>query len=308
MEKLNGPFKDIIPNFIKFKKSMGYNYNNTNNYYRIDKILYNNNIYDLKDTKLIYKTLILDEKKYNRKKENYYALKQLYEYMNITGYSNLYIENINFKKKKNYIPYIFTRREIKKIFDTIDKIDADLKKNIQNIYPVFFRLLYSTGLRVSEAINLKMSDYNDKNSTIIIKMSKNRITRVIPLSKTMDNVMKQYLKLHTTNNKYFFEINRDKIKYVNINNYFKKILEICNITNCGVHSLRHTFAVTSFNNMYAKKYREEEILYYMHVYMGHTNIYSTELYLHFTKEHYDKLIKKYENKYKDVIPKEGDKK
>ena len=54
MEQVSGPFKDIIPNFQKYKKSLGYKYDSINNYIRLDKILKNNNINDLNDTKKIF--------------------------------------------------------------------------------------------------------------------------------------------------------------------------------------------------------------------------------------------------------------
>ena len=48
MQKLNGPFKDIIPILVKMKKSIGYKYNNINIYVTLDNFLYENNILILK--------------------------------------------------------------------------------------------------------------------------------------------------------------------------------------------------------------------------------------------------------------------
>lgn len=309
MAELNGPFKNIIPNFIKYKQSLGHKYNNINNYYKIDKILYKNNIIDFKNTKKIYNILITEESNIKIKRKNYYALKQLYEYMKIVGYTNLYFKEIKIEKKSFFNPYIFTKKEINELFKMIDKYEYKLPNNEKNIYPVLFRLIYSCGLRVNEAINLKTTDYNVENKSITVSLSKNNVTRIIPLSKTMIQVINKYLRIFSNNKVYFFEMNKSKLNYCIVLNYFKNIVRKCNINNyCRIHDLRHTFAVTTFNNMYKKNYSEEQILYYLHIYMGHTEISSTEKYIHFTNESYDRVVKKFEYKYKDLIPKVGDKK
>lgn len=47
MSNLKRQIKEIIPNFINYKKSLGYKYNNTNKFYKIEELLYKNNIYIL---------------------------------------------------------------------------------------------------------------------------------------------------------------------------------------------------------------------------------------------------------------------
>lgn len=62
MQKLKGPFKDIIPILIKMKKSNGYKYNNINIYTELDNHLFRKNIIEIKDNKEIFNVAIKNEK------------------------------------------------------------------------------------------------------------------------------------------------------------------------------------------------------------------------------------------------------
>ena len=146
MVQINGPFKDIIPNFQKYKKSLGYKYDNTYKYYRLDKILFDNNIVDLKDSKKIYEVLVTNETNLNKKNEHYSALKELYKYMKLIGYDDLYFEALYFLNTSNFEPTILTKHQLKIFFETLDSFCKKLEYPKCYIYPVLFRLLYSNEL------------------------------------------------------------------------------------------------------------------------------------------------------------------
>ena len=112
MGKLRGPFKDIIPIFQDAKKALGYKYDNISLFNELDKYLFNKNIKDLSDTKFIFDVAINQENNISKKKDRYYCLKQLYEFMeDALNYNNLYFENISFKDDSSFIPVILTNKQ-----------------------------------------------------------------------------------------------------------------------------------------------------------------------------------------------------
>lgn len=297
MEKLKGPFKDIIPRFQQYKKSLGYEYNNINNYNNLDRQLFNSGIKDLKNTKKIFDVLVTNTKDY-KKEMNYYCLKELYSFMNILGYKNLYIEELYFKKDPKAKSVILTKNEILELFNKIDAL-SKIKSNV--VYPVFFRLIYSCGLRPSEAINLKINDISLENETIRISKSKHNKTRIIPLSSSMLEIIKQYLS-KVENNTYLFEINRKQLNLKTVNKFFNNITK-----EMRIYDLRHIFAIHTLNKLFDGDVKSSEALYPLSIYMGHANVKSTEYYLKFTKEYYKDVIQKIDKYYKKTISKKGGK-
>lgn len=303
MEKLKGPFKDIILNFQKYKKSLGYKYDNINSFKKLDKTLALNGITNLDNTKIIFDFLVTNEKNYKIKKSNYHLLSQLYNFMDLIGYKNLYFKNLYFENNNsNFKPTILTKKQIKIFFNNLDNYCLQLSYPENYIYPVIFRLLYSSGLRISEALNLKTSDLSLKNRHIFISESKEGISRELPLSDSMFKVLEDYTKLiPISNNIYLVEINNKKISYNIIKNKFDKILENSKF-HFRIHDLRHTMAITTFNNLFDKGYDEKWILYYLHFYLGHSKYKSTEKYLRYTDKRYKKLIKLISAKYPNIYP------
>ena len=83
------------------------------------------------------------------------------------------------KPKEHYAPYIFSKEELDDIFNAADELELtrrDFRVKIFSI-PVLLRLLYSTGMRIGEAANLKNSDVDMVSRSIIIRDSKNRRVR-----------------------------------------------------------------------------------------------------------------------------------
>ena len=307
MENLKGPFKDIIPMFQKYKQSIGYKYDNIYSYKKLDTILSENNIYTLDNSKLIFEILITNEKNEKLKERNYRCLVELNKFMNILKYQSLYLEPIYFEDGSNFKVRIFTSKEIKKIFKAIDEESEELSTQERYIYPVLFRLIYSCGLRISEALNLKKADFNPKNQQITIYMSKNAITRIIPLSNTMSETISQYFKMvNTENNIYFFELNKNKINKQKVEDFFNRIINKISLSKARIHDFRHTHAVINLDKNGKGIFTIYDLLYPLSIYMGHDSLQSTEWYLQFTKNNYKKVVNKLTKTYPNLIPVVGD--
>lgn len=301
MEKLKGPFKEIIPIFQKYKKSIGLKYDNISDYNYLDKKLYDEKIITLDDSVKIFDVLVTNEVNEKRREKNYKCLLQLYDFMKILGYQNMYIEPLFFKNNSDFIAKVLTKREINYLFK---KIDEECKTINENLYPIIFRLIYSCGLRISEVVNIKICDFSLENQAITIVKSKYNITRVLPLSSSMFNLLKTYLDSDKVkNNAYLFERNGKKISTYSLEKFMKNI---CTKYRIRVHDLRWTFAVHTLNNLFDENINSVEALYPLMIYMGHQSIESTEYYLQLTNEHYKEVVKKLDKKYPNIFPKVGD--
>ena len=302
MEKFKGPCKDINPIFQDYKKSRGYLYNNIFSYYELDNFLYKNNIYNFNDSKKIFE-LVINSDNETKKRNRYFCLKELYDFMKILGYNDLYFIYIAFDKKENNSITLLSQEEINLFFKKIDNNSKLLKGNEKYISPTLFRLLYSTGMRIGEALSLNLLDFSRDEGTITIIRGKRNVTRKIPLSSSMLSVLIKYLKLAKPKD-YVFELNNKPIKYNKVSLFFHN--SIVGMKKFRIHDLRHNFAVNVFNSLYLKKYKEKQILYLLYIYMGHTKIESTEYYLRLTNENLKRIISLPQKAYSNIIPKIDD--
>lgn len=306
MENLNGPFNNIIPNFQKYKKSLGYKYDNISEFWRIDKILKQNGCFTLKDTKEIYKILITDEENENVKKRNYYCLKELYHFLKISGHGDFYLAPYYSKNNSNFKAHALTESEVLEFFENLDEYCKKLNNESRYIYPVLFRLVYSCGLRIMEALNLKITDFSRENKTIFIEKAKGNVDRLLPLSDSMYSTLKQYTNIiDLSKNEYLFEINNKSISYSMVQYIFEKVCSTLNFS-FRIHDFRHHFTFTNFNNLFKSQYNEDWILYYLHIYLGHKTAQSTEYYLQLIPEKYKETIKKTDKAFGNLFPKVGD--
>ena len=291
-------FKDELNYFVKYKRSSGLKYENE--IFRlkyIDNILYNLNLKTKKITKETFFKLI---ERNNMHGENYarqYGVTKAFcKFLISNGYKNIYYENKKFNVINNYKPVIFSDDEIIILFRTMDEyknqyIDKKYYK-LYYSYSILFRLLYACGLRVSEVVKITIENINFSENTINIIDSKRHISRLVVFSNSMKICLENYIKLFNIENGLLFKNSRNKmISCASIRNYYKKILELCNLNNNShIHDLRHCFCNKALNQMLEKGYDENVVIVYLYKYMGHKTITETEYYLHFTDYNKKKLI------------------
>lgn len=115
------------------------------------------------------------------------------------------------KTKDLYIPYIFSDEESSNIFAIADAYPMTNKfSSIPHTHmemAVLIRLLYCCGLRLGEALNLKMEHLDLENGVIRIIHSKNKKQRLVPMHETLTNMLKDYckvIKIHGIDNPFLF--------------------------------------------------------------------------------------------------------
>lgn len=206
------------------------------------------------------------------------ALKSYYEYMQDLEIIKINpCENIKSPKIEKKLPKYLTIEEINKL------LDIDLYNPLDYRNKAMLELLYATGMRISELLNLTISniDLNDDEVKVMGKGSKERI---IPIS----DITKKYLELYiNTYRGLILKNNISDYLFVNYNGnkmsrqgFFKILKQL--VSECGIekeispHVLRHSFATHLLNNGADLRIIQELL--------GHENISTTEIYSHVSNE------------------------
>lgn len=195
------------------------------------------------------------------------------------------------QKTRQYVPHIYSDNEIKLILKNIDIVSSKVPYSyIKHItIPLIIRILYQTGMRIGEVLNLNINDYDKDNKVFIIRNSKNGEERLIYLPDSLNNkISKYHQKFHiNTENKYFFQITKTKISEETVSLLFKKAIKLSNIEITDkkprIHDLRHTFIVKNIVKAHKNGKDFNTYLPYLQAYVGHKSITSLEYYFHLTK-------------------------
>ena len=186
-------------------------------------------------------------------------------------------------KLAKHLPEYLTEEEINKLLDVEVKSPYDFRNK------TILELLYSSGIRISELVNIKTSNYDSEECLIRI-MGKGSKERIVPLGDYAIGIMNDYM------NNYRPLINKKHIDYVFINNRGDKIsrqfifkvikkeaLKKGIKKDISPHTLRHTFATHLLKNGADLRIIQELL--------GHENISTTQIYTHVTN---NKLKSDYE--------------
>ena len=148
--------------------------------------------------------------------------------------------------RKNYnLNYLFPDRTEKKLPVILDvsEIKAMLD-SIQNLkHKAILSLIYSAGLRISEAIEMKVSDIDSKRMLIRVRQAKGKKDRYVMLSEKLLFLLREYYKEYKPK-EYLFEGQKgSKYSSRSIQSIFRQALKKANVQKkASVHTLRHSFA------------------------------------------------------------------
>ena len=184
-------------------------------------------------------------------------------------------------KTERKLPDILTSNYINTL---INELPINTPKEVRN--KAIVELLYSSGLRVSEVVNLKLNDMKDNKSLRVV--GKGRKVRILPMTDQAYNIIKLWIKnfrknfLNDQDNNYLFLGVRGKQLS---DREVRRIVK--SSTGTFPHNLRHTFA-THILDGGADLRVVQELL-------GHSDPTTTQLYTHVSK-------KKLQEKYKRTHP------
>ena len=215
-----------------------------------------------------------------------------------TFYKFLYLNN--YIDKKDYpmvkIAYPKVEKKLPKFIyynDLLDIINESYRDKDGVRDRLIIEMLYATGMRVSELVNIKYDDIDFNNRRIRV-CGKGNKERIVYYGEYAEEVLKEYMATHKKNDYgYVFtnskgeQITDRGIRYI-IDNIMKKLSVKVHVTP---HVLRHTFATDMLNNGCDIKVVQELL--------GHSSLRTTEVYTHVTNERLKQV-------YYDCFPRRGE--
>ena len=216
-----------------------------------------------------------------------------------------------------YIPYAFEEEELKRFFRSCDSIKPYQGRRASVIrkftIPVFFRLLYSTGMRTTEARLLKRDNVDLVRGIINIQKSKGYDQHYIVMHDTMTNLMREYDRAITKLQpfrEYFFQSDYKDTHYSNfwVSDNFRTLWNEANdaATSPVAYDIRHHYAIENINSWIDDGFEFNDKLQYLSKSMGHSSIEATRYYYSIVPRLADTLRDKTESGFNAIVPEVSD--
>lgn len=200
------------------------------------------------------------------------ALRTFYNYLLEKGLvkSNIFL-NVKNPKLEKKLPNYLNYTEIEELLASIDtRTDEGLERRL------LIEMFYSTGCRVGEMVNVKISDIDFNNKTIKV-MGKGSKERIVYYGDYASKYLEDYLKNKDKKGYLFTNKRGEKLTIEEVEYIVRDIMKHISIkTHVTPHTLRHTFATHLLNNG-ADIRTVQELL-------GHANLSTTGIYTHVSSD------------------------
>ena len=241
------------------------------------------------------------------------VIRAFIEYLKERDVTNLLPPVILKAESRTYAPHAFEDDELRRFFRECDNIQPYLGRKVSVVrkltVPVFFRLLYSSGMRTTEARLLKKENVDLEHGIIDIRQSKGYDQHYVVLHDTMTDLMRKYdqavSKLQPDRD-YFFQpyyrgshYSRDWVEdnfsaLWNKGNGFE--------TEAVAYDIRHHYAITNINSWIDDSFEFNDKLHYLSKSMGHRSIEATRYYYSIVPRLSDTLKEKTEDGFNAIVP------
>jgi integrase/recombinase XerD len=193
-------------------------------------------------------------------------------------------------RKTRRVPHIYSRDEIGGLVLAATRLpSSDLL--LPKTYAALISLLAATGLRISEALHLLVSDITSNG--LLIRRTKFQKTRLVPLHATAVTGLARYLtcrqEARCGGDHVFVSDEGQPLVYWKVHSVFRTLLKSAGIKPSGgrwprIHELRHTLAVRALESSPTGRQRIGQHMLALATYLGHVNINATYWYLETTPE------------------------
>jgi len=193
--------------------------------------------------------------------------------------------------RRRRTPYIYSPGEIRRLIDAAQRLGPD--GSIRSLtYVTMFGLIAATGMRVSEAIAIRLPELTDDG--LIIAQTKFKKSRLLPLHPTTRRALTQYLATRLTaasqSDAFFISHQGTPLAYSTVISVFLQVMRSIGLRGAAgsrgprIHDLRHTFAVRSLERCAHDAKAVARHITALSTYLGHAHVTDTYWYLQATPE------------------------
>lgn len=212
---------------------------------------------------------------------------------------------------EKYDAHIYTPEELERFFTVVDasrSVPSECPYRAL-VMPVFFRILYTSGMRVSELRLAKIRDIDLVNGCIRVLSGKNQKDRLVPIHPDLVSrcvELKDQIHSGSPEDEFFFMVRPGReMTLQNLYHNFRRYLDKAGIPHTGrgprIHDLRHTYCV----NLLLKWSKEGKDLLaylpYMRTMLGHESFEETAYYLKLTSAAFPFVREHLEAAFPDII-------
>ncbi len=307
-------FAPLIEEFIKIKEMKGVDVRSHRSVMaEIDSFFISNNIVEIRITRGL-----IEYWRANRVNDSdgtlsikYSIWSQFSRFLNKYGYAAYipmlprYVRDMKYSNKA----YIFTHEQIDLVLkeSTKLKISKNARYHAATCIPIVLRLLYSTGVRISEALSLKYSDIKIDKGYIHMRKTKNKCERIVPISKSLELELRQYISFRDKlpvkcakdpESRFFIKPDGSPCERNSIYKWLQVILNRCGFAGelvgqrPRIHDFRHTMAVHSLEQMVNAGMDIYTALPILSTCLGHKSILNTEYYVRLTYNIFPDIVEK----------------
>lgn len=197
------------------------------------------------------------------------AIKFYYERV-LGGQRKLYF--VDRPRRERTLPVVLSLEEVQQVLVGIDNLK----------HKCLIMTIYSGGLRISEAVNLRIEDIDVDRKQLFVKAAKGKKDRYTLLSSKLVDMIRMYIDLYNPTYYLFEGADGGKYSARSIQMVFKRALDRTGIKKqATIHTLRHSFATHLLENGTNLRYIQELL--------GHGSSKTTEIYTHITSKGMDSI-------------------
>lgn len=236
--------------------------------------------------------------------------RKLAEYLNKRELADLSIPAMPAMPPKEHVPHFFTDGELANFFARCDENVRNAKTGSKKFYAlqvsVLFRLLYSSGIRTTEARLLSVTDVDLEHGVLNIHKTKNSIEHYVALHDSTTKMLRDYNALaarYHPDRELFFPYKGAKPFSPDMLTYeFHKVWDRVNHENAVPYDLRHNYAIHNINSWLSLGFDFNDKFLYLSKSMGHTSLESTRYYYSLVPALAAILLEKTEPGFNSIVP------
>lgn len=197
-----------------------------------------------------------------------------------------------------FVPYIYSHDEVRRLLHAA----VSFRSRCTRLEPATARtmilLLYGTGLRVREAINLDHADVDLAGGVLTVRHTKFYKSRLVPFGAHLRDALERYAGGRiapaggpSPSAPFFTMRTGGRVSQHALEDRFRRLCELAGVRRSDgaryqprLHDLRHTFAVHRLTSWYRQGANVQQLLPHLSVYLGHSYLCSTQVYLSMTPE------------------------
>jgi len=169
------------------------------------------------------------------------------------------------KRKVNKLPTFFSQEEVRNLLNATENLK----------HKAILTIIYSCGLRLSELINLKITDIKSENDLLLIRQSKGNKDRIVALPDKLLLLLREYYKVYQPKDFLFEGAKGNQYSERSVQLILKNAMNKAGVLSKGsVHTLRHSYATHLIKSGIDVRVVQELL--------GHNDIRTTMIYTHIT--------------------------